>query len=54
MEKVRYAVDVFPGAVPGIDVLNRYLERDKEAGRLTGIKAARFSPEGDIIGFVPE
>jgi hypothetical protein len=54
VEKVRYAVDVFPGAVPGIDVLNRYLERDKGAGRHTGIKAARFSPEGDIIGFVPE
>ena len=52
VERVSFAVDVFPGAVPGRDVLNGYLERDAGAGRVRGIKAARFSPQGEIIGFV--
>ena len=33
VERVSYAVDIFPGSVPGIDVLNRYLTRDGGAGR---------------------
>ncbi|OGD23062.1 MAG: hypothetical protein A2W03_00560 [Candidatus Aminicenantes bacterium RBG_16_63_16] len=52
VERVSFAVDIFPGAVPGRDVLNGYLEREAGAGRVRGIKAARFSPQGEIIGFV--
>ncbi len=54
VERVSYAVDIFPGAVPGLDVLNRFLERDAGSGAVRGIKAARFSPRGEIIGFVPD
>jgi hypothetical protein len=54
VERLSYAVDVFPGAVPGLDVLNRLLRRDAGPGKVRGIKAVRFSPEGEIIGFVTE
>ena len=54
VERVSYAVDIFPGAVPELDVLNRFLARDAGPGKVRGIKAARFSPKGEIIGFVPE
>ncbi len=54
VERVSYAVDIFPGAVPGVDILNRFLERDAGPSRARGIKAVRFSPQGEIIGFVPE
>ena len=54
VERVSFAVDVFPGPVPKLDDLNRFLKRDAGAGRFRGIKAARYSPRGEIIGFIPE
>lgn len=54
VERVSYAVDVFPGPVPGLDVLNRLLGRDVGPAANRGIKAVRFSPRGEIVGFIPE
>jgi hypothetical protein len=54
VEKLSYAVDIFPVAVPPLDVLNRLYQRDVGKGITPGIKAVRYSPRGEIVGFVPE
>jgi hypothetical protein len=54
VEKLSYAVDIFPVAVPPLDVLNRLYQRDVGKGITSGIKAVRYSPRGEIVGFVPE
>lgn len=54
IKKLSYAVDIFPGAVPALETLNRLYQRDVGIGKAPGIKAVRYSPQGEIIGFIPE
>jgi hypothetical protein len=54
IEKLSYAIDIFPGRVPSLETLNRIYQRDVGQAGGTGIKAVRYSTQGDITGFVPD
>jgi hypothetical protein len=54
VEKLSYAVDIFPGRVPTVDALNRMYGHDVGGGKPVGIKAVRYSSQGEIMGFIPE
>jgi hypothetical protein len=54
VEKLSFAVDIFPDPVPSLDALNRMYQRDVGKKNPPGIKAVRYSPQGEIVGFVPE
>jgi len=53
-EKLRFALEVFPGGVPSVDELNSFYQRDIGAAKTALVKAVRYSKAGEIIGFLPE
>jgi hypothetical protein len=53
-EKISFTVELFPGPVPSLQNLNAMYERDVGRRKAARIKAVRYSPQGEISGFVAE
>lgn len=53
-EKLSFTVEIFPGPVPSLKDLNGMYERDAGGRKVVKVKAVRYSPQGEIVGFSTE
>jgi len=53
-EKVSYVIEVFPGALPTLNQLSSFWERDVGKKQIKIIKSIKYSSKGEIQGFYPK